>query len=328
MKIKIYKYILLVPVLLSVLFGVFSMASHAEAGPDITKQWSLSDDGAMLESDGTEYYFYELPVGYYANFRTRYIYSLTLNSDVFDYGYATPISPMRSSDTVLLENRLYLTDAAKSELDRFIGGDIASFRLVSSDNAYLYSELLRGTVSGLDAESEATAEKIAVNVQSLKNAERYDVTAHNSSDTVAKVYGAIYAIDGKYYYISYSSLGNEHFDADGNFSYRRGTVTLSAVGAELSEAISAAIDAADYFYPETELEIDEFYFPTDEDDSLLGFWMLYVFALILLPIIPLALGIVFANSKKHGRNSRWYILSASAGLWIVCAAVLALLIAV
>lgn len=327
MKTKIYKYALFVPVLLSVLFAVFSITPRAEAGPDTTKLWSLAEDGSVLESDGTEYYRYELPVGYYANFRTRYIYSLTLKSDVFDYGYATPISPARNSDTVLLESRLYLTEAAKSELDRFIGGDIASFRLVSSDNEYLYSELLRGAVSGLDAESEATAEKITVNVQSLKNAKRYDITAHNSSATVATVYGAVYGIDGKYYYICYSSLGNEYFDADGNFSYRRGTVTLSAVGEELSAAVGNAIASADYHYPETELEVDDYYFPPDEDDSLLGFWMLYAFALILLPIIPLVLGIVFANSKKHGRNSRWYILSASAGLWIVCAAILALLIA-
>ena len=61
--------------------------------------------------------------------------------------------------------------------------------------------------------------------------------------------------------------------------------------------------------------------------AYLVFFVLAIFVGIVVPLVPLILGLVFAHSKKALHPKRWYFLSVLALAWIAVASVLVSMIA-
>ena len=87
----------------------------------------------------------------------------------------------------------------------------------------------------------------------------------------------------------------------------------------LSETVSEAIDDLDYERVEYEYEVDEYGSSSlfgDKEDSISAFWCATVFFGLLLPIVPLIMGLVLPHSQKRGYPKYWYALVIAAALWI------------
>ena len=310
-------------ILLTAVLPAAATKDSAEA-PEGAREWELSSDGKTLTSDFEIYYLYVLPVGYYLDYHTYYGYANSTNM------YSRVASYARDGGFVWIEKNsptLYATKDAAKDLDAFLEGEASKYRL--ADAEYGDTSLLTAqTFASLEALASAGKNKKTTEVSALRDAERYDLTAHDKTDTVATVYGAIYVIDDTYYYLGYRELGNQFFDADGNFSYRSGSVSLVPLDSQLSETLSQVIDGLDYERVTYAYEDGEAGNELEGGlETVSAFWCAAVFFGLLLPIVPLVMGLVLPHSKKRGYPKYWYALAIAAGLWIFFAIVFMLVVA-
>ena len=60
-----------------------------------------------------------------------------------------------------------------------------------------------------------------------------------------------------------------------------------------------------------------------EEEAVTGsFWVFFVLVGFLVPVAPLVIGLIFANSRSMSHPKRWYLLAGLATLWMVAAALL------
>jgi hypothetical protein len=292
-----------------------SATKESATPPEGAREWDLSEDGKTLTSGFDVYTLYTLPVGYYLDYYSYYEYANPTDT------YADVVSYEKDGAFVWLKKStptFYATEAGAKSLDAFLEGEVGKYRLNDAEYPNT-SALTAETVDALEALTAAGKSKKTTEVSALRNAERYDVTAHDKTDTVATVVGAVYHMDGVYYYLGYQGLGNQFFDADGNFSYRSGSVELVPLDATLTETVEDAIDRLDYERVEYEYEGDEYDSSPlfgNKEDSISAFWCATVFFGILLPIAPLVIGLVLPHSQKRGYPKYWYVLAITAALWI------------
>jgi hypothetical protein len=135
------------------------------------------------------------------------------------------------------------------------------------------------------------------------------------------------------YYLNYDRLSNEYFDADGEFSYRRGSVDIYEVNN--TEMYGAILDAEDNMrdtYKGVEYEDDSAFLGDlgfDVDGkivSLVIFWFIFVAIGIILPVWPLIKGIKNSRSDKHARKRYWLFASLASLVIIVIDVVIMLLL--
>jgi hypothetical protein len=129
-------------------------------------------------------------------------------------------------------------------------------------------------------------------------------------------------------------------DADGFFSYRRGSVDVLKLEGELLNTVKKAINSMDdrdinYLYEASVVNgiydingnyIEDigfdfgFDFYGDGEYSITTFWVFFALLGFAVPLVILVLGLLFARSKKMGKNSFWYALSGFGAAWILAAA--------
>ena len=289
--------------------------SASATPPEGSREWDLSEDGKTLTSGFDVYTLYTLPVGYYLNYHTYYEYANPTDT------YAGVVSYEKDGAFVWLDRNeptFYATEAGARALDAFLEGEVGKYRL--KDAAYSNTSVLTAdTVDSLEALMAAGKNKKTTDVSALRDAERYDLTAHDKTDTVATVVGAVYHIDGVYYYLGSQGLGTQFFDADGYFSYRSGSVSLVPLDTTLTETVEDAIDHLEYERVEYKFEDDEYGSSSlfgDKEAAVSAFWCATVFFGLLLPIAPLVIGLVLPHSQKRGYPKYWYALAIAAALWI------------
>lgn len=296
-------------------------------------EWSISEDGMILTGDKS-YYSYNIPAGsptIYGEALNLYVYYNEVEGDwieeITGSEYATGIvyAPYRDSEIVFLdiwgEWYLYATPAGKAEMDAFASGRSTNYflRVKSHESAPLDPSL----VTSLEVARAGDGNKRTEEVANLKDAHRFDVIVYDSTYTYAYTLGAVYRLeDGRDYYLHFLSLGNQHFDADGNFSYRSGRVELTL----LDEKISTELD-------ETGENITpwstKYAYEADDAGMILpeaAFWALYILVVMCPALALVMVGVVMARSKKRGYPKYWYILSLIAAVWLLAAILLMILL--
>lgn len=318
--IKLKKHILFALAASLLLACFFSLTVSAS---DAYVDWELSEDGKTLVGNGKIYTRYEngnadITVNAYEVY--KYYDTVEFETPTYELD-ATVCTRYPGEDIVWLdiyvndETPVYVTQNGRLALDAFFDGSFSTVRINAlGAEAVLGKDLL----FALDLDGKATLE---IDVRELEEAPRYDITAYDASDCFSLDYGAIYALGDKLYYVNYEKLDNSYFDADGNFSYRRGTVTLSELDSSLTQQVNTAVDSA---------KVRERSYTYENDGSLSVpmpvFWMIYSLLGFAAPIPIFIAGLVLANSKKRTGEKHWYSLSAIAALWLVLSVTVAVLL--
>ena len=218
-----------------------------------------------------------------------------------------------------------------------VAAEVDPLDYVLRDEFGLEALLDASMLETLDELASSGTEGILTDVRKLADAECYEIVIRTGMEET--IHGAIYDMDGTYYYLNYVNLGNQHFDADGYFSYRSGEVVLTNAETYRAGIEEALVPILNPFY-----EYGDYEYPIyDENGKQIGvgvvgsssgqletalFWVGCILLGIVAPSPFLVLGLVLSRSEKLGYPRYWRILSLIAGVWMVLAVVLMVLLAI
>lgn len=330
-------------------FSLFALASCVTSSTRMQyDEWEFSEDGELLCRTGID------------GERTTYTlvgleYNVAITGDVYAY--------MSSIDSSLGE---YLTCYAPSEdsrivfLSEYYGIDSRSTVYIyaeeGSDEAAAYADFLAGgserhtayligrgkegvfseaELSALYAEPTDETLSVALEVKSLRGKAACEILAYSPDRRLARVEGAIYEVSGEQYYVDYTALDNSYFDADGNFSYQRGTVVAERLTGEKKTTVEAVMHRTVYVNESVSLEEGRYIEKEESTTAQQGALMLVIMTVIVglcIPLLPIGYVLMYAlTEKKRDRTlarptrgvptSLWVMLSGGV-LWFVAALVL------
>lgn len=311
------------------LLGSVGVMAFAGQPPETTMvKWWL--DGAMLEnSDGDIYTHYELPTGVFVSFENVYIYGRTIDVEAeFGTVHSLVESYERAGDLVTLdgargEKLLFVNEAGKTAVNDFLAGEIGRFS-VWTDSSFSLSTTAADEelFTRLDAALADRVDVSSFDVTVLGTAQRYDLVYSDATGSLHRTHGAIYLFDGSLYYVNYDALDNSYFDADGNFSYRRGTVDAHLLSGELHDLALATFAKLEEISPEYTYEEFEV-LPEGSADGLIfgnfgvvAFWIVFSVLGYLVP--ALCLGASAFMLVRRGKR-RWIITASIASVWMILA---------
>ena len=340
MKMNNIRKISLSLALVMIIASLFSISALADNMPYVA--WSVSDDLTELKNEtiGTEYHLYNTGINVFTEPSNIYVYAGTINEDGSVsygdsyYGGSSIYQNPDYKDAVWIEgyyvgyygNNIFVTDKGERELEAFLSGDVGSFWL--SQSYYYRTHIDANTVADFDKALHDGVNTKSFDVKDIEPSvkiEVYEIYAMDKSETFTYVYGAIYKLGmGEYWYVNYHELGNQYFDANGDFSYRRGSVTMTKI--EDAEAIDSMLGRTLYFYPDYVYENDGSVIEETDDTGLwIVFWIAYILCFVLPPIPMIIVGFILPFFKKLGKPKYWFIFVAFALLWLIAALVLAVL---
>lgn len=322
---KRFKRIVAIFTLTLLLISALSVCASAEDG---YAKWFLSGDMQTLTLDGEKEY--HLVYGYYDVYLyhfTRYVYE---NDDT---SIGTIGSASKDAEIVWIEKSyestyyIYATEKGQEYIEALSESDTQRFRLCNFERGST-DILVEGLIDALDGYAGGEfVPTMEIEVRELASYPLHEVIAVDDTDTLGRTHGAIYEIDGKLCYVGYDGLSNNYFDADGNFSYRDGTVTLSILDESLVSAVVQSFDSYEernikYEYEDNVISFENF---AASEPSLVAFWIFYSLIAFVAPTPLIVVGIVLAN-KRRGGAKYWYVLSGAAALWLVLGVTLALML--
>ena len=311
-----------IALLITILISVLSLVSCG-LSPIELYDWEISDDESMVWNEDREYYRYDLPIGYKVDFRPSYYFEGDWEAIIYNVeSYARDGEIIALYSSYASEEYYYATDVGKASIDALIAGNYESLKLYYE---YCTSDIGIDTLELLGDLDISGAPGREIDVSELRYLERYDVRAYDSTGCVYYVHGALYEYEGATWYVNYDKLSNNHFDANGNFSYRNGTVTMypiyesTVLGRKIEDAKGNLTEIDDSFiYEEDDLASDDEQVEIDPELSAkIWFWAVYVIVAFALPAWPLAVGFVNSCSPKHGRDKWWRMVSLGSLIWII-----------
>ncbi len=315
--------------LLSLALLLLVLALPISASP-ASKNWTWDWDDDILTDGEATYSRFELPLGYRMRPHTIYVYFNWVegpsgeNYEVQSYKRDGGIVWFDYYDSY--DDHIFVTDEAYDSLEAFFDGEAENFYLHHEGKRLEYSVPV-SFIEELDRADGMSVKTMDVR-DDLYGATRYDLRAYDESGTVCFTYGAIYEIDEVFYYVNHQELGNEHFDANGEFSYRSGSVEATVLSGKTMNKLFAYLDALELstYKPTYSYEEGSLLVPSPDDYSPFLFFACYILLGFVLPIVPLVFGLVLPRRAKWGKPTYWYAMAIAAGAWIVLALALLILL--
>lgn len=310
-----------------------------EDSPSPYLQWEISENGLQLASflEGSE-----------EKREYRFVYAeqssgIKIQPWIYDtYEYANFVSFDEKTYTLsathknaefVFMNRdnsymIYATEQGKLWAEALINGSPAQYVLCERHNKTRNATLTPELTAAMCA--AVTVPAVICDVTDLNLLDSFTLYAIDESASVCYIAGRFYRFsDGKYGYVDHLKLDNTHFDADGSFSYRSGTVEVSMLSAAGLELIQQAVQDIRHNPQEFDSEWNEDFDWNDTDYFNSGlrvmFFITFVALGFLLPIAPVAIGLTKGLSQKRNRRY-WLILAAVGALWMLLALLLLILL--
>lgn len=316
-------YVLLTLILL------LALPMTALAAEEESVTWTLSEDTNTLSYGDQSYTWYPLPPGELLLSSERYAYEVRLPA-LFDTDQLRVITVPGNEDMVFLCQytsdlrfvRVYVTEKGAEILGRYRQGEYSDWYLSST----YFRTAARIETSLADALDGLSENAVTENAEILTNLTRYEILGFDETQAVAHVHGAVYLLDGTWFYLNYDRLDSSYFTVTGEFSYRSGTVELLPLDEVLRGRIIGATAHLESRYPSITYEEDESDLEMDTEAANATFLVLSVILGFVFPAVPMTLGLCFAHSGKSASPRRWYLLSGLSVLWMLLAGSILVLI--
>ena len=285
-------------------------------------EWEYDPVSEVLSNSDKQYKRRTLPIGYhvYNRFSEYRFENNHSGSDRSLYSYAR-------DGEILWENYpdnvVYTTPVGDKYIDDLMSGIYSSYALYRYyETAGLSDSLIAELESAIDSSA-----RIELDVTELSSEMEYQIWGYDATYTVSYVIGAVYEYAGELYYVNYSELENNCFDAEGDLSYREGSVPAVRLDGALAEEYrSARASLADEieYYNEVEFGFDGFI--PYELGAIVRFGV--IFAIIGFAIPAVIGGVSLKKAKGSEELSRrlWYITASISGGWLLLSIVSALLL--
>ena len=280
-------------------------------------QWEIGADGQTVTYGDTVYTYYAIPS--YDWFRPYQSYQYV--QEFGNYFIGQPILTTEGEEITLYEDMVvlyvyfntdtafdvYVTAQGARALDEYMAGNYAQYELTSG--TYESATISEQTVR---AWSEITPTE-TVDASLLGELVSYNVIGYDSTLTFAHIIGKVFEYNGDYLYVNYSALDNSYFDAEGNLSFRGGSVPVVRLSATDKAQITDTIDRFEYYDGEIVYEESD---PLDATISMVLFLLLASPFLYILPVLFLVFGIVMRCIKKLPGRKRWNTVIIAAIVWL------------
>ena len=284
--------------------------------------WSLSYDEETLTYGEITFTLYE-----------PYFPLRVVGDVVYCYNYV--LNDYRSVDTNAehdptyadIFDVIYTTERGREALDRLMEGEADSYMLTSKYDAS--APISRELVNYVFLAGTNGRETRTFDVEDLEDALYYTLLGVDEYGYYGCAYGAVYLVEGHLYYVHYMDLGNQCFDAYGNFSYRRGTV--EAVRLTKDQRLSLKNTEGEMIYRPLEYVTMEHsggigIQGTVDSSSRSAFTTGMVVFGFLIPAPLLMVGLIFPRSAKRGYAKYWYVLAGIAALWMLLSVLLMVIV--
>ena len=303
--------------------------------------WELKDNCNTLVGE-KEYYRIEIPTGYRVSASQRYYFANTAkyekitltgmytNYDGKNIVYATERNGMKGGyfadqETYDFLSEFFVISQAK---------DTAHMILFGTEYEYFKD----GDKQVLGMLDSMTGTALNVPVSTLENYNKTQIYAYDTTGWIRTTLGCVYALGDTRYYVDFTTLPNNYFDSDGQFSYR-GEGAVPAVKLDgKTDAAFQGLKSSDnqYFFDwDDYYERDTFdiFFPDLNEDvvvifGIVIFYSILIFVGLVLPVIPIVLGLMLPRSKKLGKHPGWYALAVAGAVWLIAALILIIYITV
>ena len=214
-------------------------------------------------------------------------------------------SPSRDSGLLYVSgdyDHFFVTEEAAATYAAFLAGEEGTPILI--DGAYenhrtVMSEGLYAVLIG----GEGTQR--TVEVTTLRNAASYTVNVESTDKALLYTRGTIFRLSAEEYgFVDHTALANSCFDANGNLSFRSGTVTLTLLDSEAVGLFLDTVEDLSYEYPRIEW-FEEYENDVTEDydnphANAILFYVIYILLGFALPLVPLTLGLVHSLIRHGG----------------------------
>ncbi len=231
-------------------------------------------------------------------------------------GYNVPLmAPYRASEFLLTDDgTLMATNLGKKALTH----------LAEQRTFYSY-RLTKGEMYGVISEESVRAiantygkKKQEYTLFDLRDKTCYTVLGFNEDGWFGAPVAFVFELEDGLYYASAFTLSDDCFDSEGGLKPKSGVkLSLYLLDEEVSEIAYEEIRRINFHYPRYIYESGSSLGSVTSDDTLVVSSMASVIILgILLPVVPVTLGLCFPHSQKMGRKKRWYLLAILGGAWL------------
>ena len=313
-------------------------------------QWKLTEDQLFLQGDEEIYRRLDLPENcQWFSLCDRYVYYNDVAAadgeryDAISYkkhGYIMVLRSYYASSASA--DMIYGRSDMLDEIQRYLDGQSGHYVLrtpIGDVNELDYDDKFAEVHESVATEIMAQAKQgkgTMYDVTVLADCGISELRYQDGTNMLTTLKGMIFTLpDGSLGYVHYDHLENHHFDADGNFSYRKGKVEVHLLDEDTTDIVLGTKKHRYEINPSFQYESNEFDWEYEGmgdsffDDIKISFWILFVLVGFLLPVAPLVIGLIFAHAKKRmGHPKRWYLVVGFAALWLLISALLLLLLLV
>ncbi len=325
---KLYAILLCISLMLSLpLMASAESTVETEETPD----WIVSDDQSTLFYGDLVYTRYDLYP--YDWFRPYDLYSYSQDIETDDPYLSTVGHPAHviegqvtvNYDIAVVYNyfgsgadyRVYVTAQGAASLKDYRTGNYSQYHL--TDGYSMSAPISYNLVQDWDIHWDLDAfvmNGYSKEATELGQMDYYEIIGYDETVTFAHVVGAVFDDNGTYLFVDYDSLDNSYFDANGNLSFRQGTVPVLVLDQQDENAINEVIDQLEYYSPNIIAEEIE---PLEATVSILLFLVFASPFLYLLPIALMIFGIIMSTVKKVPNRKRWIWVIVLAAVWLLLA---------
>ncbi len=181
-----------------------------------------------------------------------------------------------------------------------------------------------------------------VDVKDLKGNLVGDIIAYDQNRILALKIGAMFMVDGECCMVDFADLDNSYFDADGNFSYRRGTVTVEKLNSEKSTIYKGSTSYTTYIDNRIAYEEGLYIGEEEEDDELTDAAARAVVIVaisiigLLLPLLVMLFVLFFGFTRRNRALLKgedvgalpipFYLVGAGGALWFLAGVAMLLIV--
>lgn len=227
----------------------------------------------------------------------------------------------------------FATDEAEAKLQTFFAGEYRFFALAHSSVIFDERVLIAAPQKNLIVENyEASTDTLEMDVTTIEQDHWFPLIAKDDTLLFSTQIGALLTVGEDWYYVDFATLDNSHFNADGYFSFRSGTVTFKKLSGDAVTVVAAAAARTD---DDISPVLHEGMTPEDLQEnnvlnsviSLTAFWVLFVLVGFVLPLSGFVTCLLLALRKKaHAR--RWFVPFGIASAWLILSIVILILLLV